>query len=115
MSDSHPLLRLFEAWAAPSSAERYRIVYEVTAEEFYYADPHSGPLHDRPSFLGFLTTFKTRLPDGAVVATGPIDQHQGHACVRFSLTRSGTTVRNGLYFADLDQENRVTRLIGFLE
>lgn len=115
MPDSHPLIRLFEAWSAPASAERYRIVHDTTAEAFYYADPHSGPMRDRTAFLGFLTTFQTRLPDGAIQTTGEIDQHETHARVGFTLTRGGAPVRSGVYFADLDADNRVTRLVGFLE
>lgn len=115
MDENHPILRLLDAWAAPTSAERYRIVCDVTAEDFYYADPHSGPLPNRTEFLGFLNTFKTRLPDGEMTATSPVDQHETHARVDFALSRSGTPVRNGVFFADLDGDNRVSRLVGFLE
>ena len=115
MAEAHPLLRLLEAWGAPSSAERYRIVSEATAEDFYYADPHSGPLGDRAAFIGFLNTFKTRLPDGRIEATGPVDQHETHARVAFTLLRDTGPVRHGVYVADLDSANRVTRLVGFLE
>lgn len=115
MADTHPLLRLFAAWAAPSSAERYRIVCDETADSFYYADPHSGPLYDRATFLGFLNTVKDRLPDGEMTATGPVDQHGPHARVAVTLSRSGTPVRSGVYFADLDSDNRVARLVGFLQ
>lgn len=115
MSDMHPVVRLFSAWGASASAERYRIVCDVTPEEFYYADPHSGPLHGRAAFLGFLNTVKTRLPDGALEPTGPVDAHDGHARVPFALTRSGAPVRQGVYFADLDGTGRVARLVGFLE
>ncbi|WP_108261334.1 hypothetical protein [Mangrovicoccus ximenensis] len=115
MADTHPLLRLLEAWGAPSSAERYRIVAEVTSEDFYYADPHSGPLTDRAAFIGFLNTFKTRLPDGRIEPAGPVDQHETHARVAFILSRDAGPVREGLYVADLAADNTVNRLVGFLE
>ncbi|WP_138467403.1 hypothetical protein [Poseidonocella sp. HB161398] len=115
MADTHPLLRLLEAWGAPSSAERYRIVSEVTSEDFYYADPHSGPLTDRAAFVGFLTTFRTRLPDGRIEPAGPVDQHGPHARLPFTLLRGDGPVRQGLYVADLGSDGTVTRLVGFLE
>ncbi|MEM8554638.1 MAG: hypothetical protein AAGF71_07385 [Pseudomonadota bacterium] len=115
MADTHPLVKLLGAWEADTSEARYRIVQACTTDDFYYADPHSGPLSGQAAFLGFLNIVKTRLPDGAMVPEGKMDQHETHARLPFTLMRSGAPVRSGIYFADLDPNNRVARLVGFLE
>ncbi len=115
MTDTHPILRLFQAWGAPSSEERVRIVEDVTTADFYYADPHSGPLKDRREFLGFLNIVKTRLPDGRLEASSAPDEHGGHVRCAFTLHRDSGPVRHGVYVADLDSDRRITRMIGFLE
>jgi len=115
MTELHPLLRLFQAWSARSSDARYRIVSEVTTDDFRYEDPHSGPLEGRTAFLAFLGIVATRLPDARMEAAGPAEKDDGAVAIPFVLSRAEGPVAHGHYRAGLDADGRLAWVSGTLE
>lgn len=111
----HNLNRLLQAWNDPDAEGRSRILDEtVSPQGFYYADPHlPDPAEGRAAFEEYLTKFTGALPEGEM-EIGPVDQHHDHARVEFRILRAGQPLAQGHYFADLDGEGRVSRLIGFM-
>lgn len=111
----HSLSQFLAAWNEPDAEGRSRILDEtVSPEGLYYADPHlPQPAEGRAAFEDYLTKFTGALPDGQMEA-GPVDEHHGHARVEFRILRAGQPLAQGHYFADLDDEGRISRLIGFM-
>lgn len=110
------LSRLLTAWNEPEAQHRAAILDgALSASGVYYADPHlPEPATDRTAFEDFLDKFTTALPD-AELETGPVLVHHGHARVEAKLSRGDQIIAKGHYFADLDEDGRVARLIGFME
>jgi hypothetical protein len=110
------LSTLLAAWNAPD--EKARSMFLDTAlshEGIYYADPHlPDPVIDRAGLEAFLTEFRRRLPEGHLEA-GAVVMHHTHACTPFVLSDGARRLGSGMFFADLDGEGRVARLVGFVQ
>ena len=104
---------LFRAWGAPE-AERPALIDAAVAPDFYYADPHApAPITSAASFLEFIAGFSRNMPGAAAELVEPVDMHHGHARCTVRFLNGGKVMMTGQYFADLDGEGRVSRLIGF--
>lgn len=111
----HTLTRLLTAWNDPEAEGRAQILDDtLSADGVYYSDPHlPEPAEGRAAFESYLEKFTGALPDGEM-ETGPVDEHHNHARVEFRILRAGQPLAQGHYFAELDGEGRVARLVGFM-
>ena len=82
----------------------------AVGDTFYYADPQTPePMTSLDEFVAFLAHF----PPGASAAViPPADVHHGHARANVAFDFGGKAMV-GQYFADLDGEGRITRIVGF--
>jgi ketosteroid isomerase-like protein len=111
MSDS--IKKSFDAWGETDADKRAAMIADITGNSFYYADPNTPePITSAEAFVEYLAMFTQHMPNaGAQVVS--VSEHHGHARATVAFTAGGKEMMRGQYFADLDAQGRITRLIGF--
>jgi hypothetical protein len=104
---------LFQAWGDPTPEGRAKKTDAAIAQSFTYADPNTPTvITDRDAYLAYIANFAAAMPDAeaSVVA-----QSQTHGCLRATVafSRDGQVMMHGQYFADMDADGQLTRVIGF--
>ena len=104
------LTDFFAAWSETGAEGRAALVRSATADDFYYADPHApAPIRSADDMLEFLGQFP---PGARAEVIDPVDSHHGHARANVRFVMGGNEMV-GQYFADLDAEGRIARIVGF--
>ena len=103
----------FAAWGEADAEKRAQMIADTTGGSFYYADPNTPePITSAEAFVEYLAMFTQHMPNaGAKVVS--VSQHHGHARATVAFTAGGKEMMRGQYFADLDGQGKITRLIGF--
>ena len=103
----------FAAWGETDPARRAELIAASVGASFYYADPNApAPITSAQDYGDYLETFAAHMP-GASATVVSVSTHHGHARATVDFIRDGTAMMRGQYFADLDAEGRILRLIGF--
>ncbi len=109
MSDA--LNRFFAAWGNSDSDSRADLVRSAVSDEFHYADPHAPePITSVDGMLEFLGQFP---PGASAGVIEPVDSHHGHARASVTFDFGGGKSMVGQYFADLDRNGKIIRIVGF--
>jgi hypothetical protein len=110
------LSTLLAAWNASGEGDRSALLDTALAPDgIYFSDPQMpDPVIDRAGLEAFLAEFRRRLPEGHLEA-GAVVMHHTHACTPFVLSDGIRRLGSGMFFADLDGEGRVARLVGFVQ
>ncbi len=108
---STALTRFFAAWGDGDEDSRADLVRSAVSGRFHYADPHAPePIVSVDGMLEFLDRF----PAGAGARViEPVDSHHGHARANVTFDFGDGKSMVGQYFADLDEDGKIVRIIGF--
>lgn len=101
------------AWTESSDAKRQELLQQSWADDGRYTDPISDIL-GRDAMMNVLTGFAQQHPGHAFVLASAIDQH--HNLLRFSWRfehPDGSTIFEGMDFAELADDGRLMRIVGF--
>lgn len=108
------LTAVFSAWGDTDSKSRAATLGAALSTEFYYADPQvSSPITNLDDLSGYLAGFTEHMPGASAQVAGKPSAHNGHVRVFVDFMKDGTRMMRGQYFADLDGNSKITRLIGF--
>lgn len=103
----------FAAWGETDSKARAAILRRVCADSFYYADPNApDPVTSVDGMNDYLAMFTSHMPGGSAKAA-VINPCHSHARVTVDFEKDGAQMMRGQYFADLDGDGRITRMVGF--
>lgn len=111
MSDT--ITSFFAAWGEPDMPKRAAMTAGAISDNFYYADPNAPDvITSLVGFVAYLGMFSKAMP-GASAEVVSVSEHNGHARATVDFKSNGQTMMRGQYFADLDDEGRITRMVGF--
>jgi hypothetical protein len=90
-----------------------RLLAQVWADRATYTDP-TVHLTGRAALVAHIDAVLARYPGSTIEMTSAIDLH--HAVARFAWKKvlaDGTALPEGIDFAELDDDGRLTRIVGF--
>lgn len=102
-----------QAWNEPDLDKRRSLLDSCWADRATYLDP-VAKYEGREELASGCRSFDSRWPGAAVQIVGDVVSHHGWACFAWRVTgRGGETLREGVDFAELDQDRLIRRVIGF--
>jgi hypothetical protein len=102
----------FEAWSTTGPARKAQLA-KVTARDVYYADPNTPePLVGLDALDAHLDMFTRHMP-GASARVAVHTAHHGHVRATVDFLNNGAAMMRGQYFADLDADGKLCRIVGF--
>jgi hypothetical protein len=104
-----------DAWNEPDETNRRRLLERSWAEAGTYTDP-SVHVEGREALVHHAGTFGSRWPGARIVVTGGIAQH--HEMLLFTWRVAGpdgATLREGVDFAEMAEDGRLRRVVGFFD
>ena len=106
----------FAAWTTQDADSRRALLASAISDNFYYVDPRTPePITSVDAMDAYAGQFLEMCPPGAsVTVKDPVDVKLGHARATVAFVMSPEMQQMGQYFADLDANEKITRLIGFV-
>jgi hypothetical protein len=101
------------AWSEADGAARARLLADVWAEGATYTDPraHVTGTHALAAHIGRVLASR---PGARVVRTSAVDTHHGLARFAWRVVEAdGTMLPDGIDFAEVSAEGKLTRIVGF--
>jgi hypothetical protein len=101
------------AWSDPDPKRRREILESVWADGATYTDPtvHAAGID---ALLVHIGTVLARRPSAKVIRTSHVDAHHGVARFAWRVVQAdGTTLPDGLDFAEITPDGRISRIVGF--
>ena len=116
MSDPKSLHDFFAAWTIEDTDGRTAMVASAVSDNFSYSDPRTEqPITDLGAMSDYLSNFLKMCPPGAkVVVSDPVDFNGISARATVQFIMGPDMKQTGQYFADLDSDGKISRLIGFV-
>jgi len=110
------LTDFFAAWTLTEADGRDDMIASAFGDTAYYVDPRTeGALTSIDAICAYVGNFLPMCPPGAKVEVAdPVDTKDGHARATIHFVMSAEMKQTGQYFADLDGNGKITRLIGFV-
>ncbi|WP_227271009.1 hypothetical protein [Roseobacter weihaiensis] len=116
MTETSPFSTVLSAWNEPDETVRRALIDDALSVDFTYDDVHrNAPLTSRVAFEDFLTQFRANVSGITVRLDGPPEVLRGTARFRFIMERDGAPFSRGTYFATLDEDGKINRMIGFMD
>ena len=101
------------AWNEANPTERRRLLEHSVAEDGVLIEPR-GSFEGREAVLERIAGFPERLPGARVLVTSGVDEHHGFARYAWTVLRAdGSTLHDGIDFAELGSDGRLRRVIMF--
>ena len=111
---SSSITSFFDAWGMTDVTARAQAVTSVVSNDVYYVDPSTpAPLNGVQSLVDHVAMFTGNRP-GATAQVADLSEHNGHARATVDFMVNGSLGMRGQYFADLNSEGNITRMIGFI-
>ena len=108
----------FSAWSEPDAVRRAELIQEAIAETFVYSDPRSGTrLSGIEAVSHYVGAFSANAPGWTASVEGADDVNGfTRAVVAFGGEGPDGTemIQHGTYFAEINTDNRLTLLAGFV-
>ncbi|MGF1542418.1 MAG: transposase [Pleurocapsa sp.] len=105
------------AWNSSDSEKRITIMNQVLAENCLYVDSHlPDPIISRESHCLFIDRFKDKFPDLSLKLIAPPDSHHGYFRFNWQILKGdGNLFTQGSFFGEIDRQNQITKLVGFVD
>ena len=112
---STSLTNFFTAWTTADADSRRDLIASAVSDDFYYVDPMtSDPITDVAGMDAYAANFLGMCPPGvSVFVKDPIDEKLGHIRATVVFAMSPEMQQIGQYFADLDADGKIARMIGY--
>lgn len=100
----------FNGWGAEDATANITAAF---GDSVYYCDPQCpAPLTDVAGLAQMVAMFGQHMPGGSAEVV-KIDEHNGHARATVAFKMGDKAMMHGHYFADLDANGKIIRLVGF--
>ena len=105
------------AWNAPDSDNRALLLDKVLASDCIYADSHLPDLVETKELHGqFIDKFRSKFADLQISLVGDIDAHHNFFRFRWQLAKPAEEVfTQGMFFGEVDDQQKISKLVGFVE
>ena len=117
MPEIEPAIREYlAAWNTSDSQTRLSLINKVLAPNCIYADSHLPDLIEaRELHSEFIDKFKSKFPELKIRLVDTPDIHHGFFRFRWQLTQpNGEIFTKGVFFGEINQSNKITKLVGFV-
>jgi hypothetical protein len=105
-----------EAWNAPDSVTRARLLEQSLAPDAELVDPTVGFIRGRDAIGERIAGFTGRFPGGRVTISGDVDEHHGFARYAWTITDAdGATLGRGIDIVERGDGGRLRRVIMFVD
>ena len=118
MSDqTQVIIKYLAAWNAKNAEERLPLIEKTLASNCLYADSHLPNLiEDRESHSQFIDQFKSKFPELRISLIKEPEIHHGFFRFHWQLTKpNGEVFIKGNFFGEMNQDNLITKLVGFVD
>jgi hypothetical protein len=106
--------RYVDSWRAREAAQRRAIFSTCLASGCVYSDPLTSA-HGWDELAQYMVDLDRQIP-GAHFVTDQFFAHQRRSVARWRmLNGAGTTLSQGISYAEYDAEDRLTRMTGFFD
>lgn len=105
--------RYIEAWAEKSPEKIQEILEEVWTPTSTYEDPLTAELTGYDGVIGHIRKFQELRPDARIELNSLVDQYHQMGRFHWILIMPDGTVSYGTDFVEFDENNRLSRVIGF--
>jgi hypothetical protein len=104
------------AWNSANREERVKLMTEVLAENCLYVDSHlPDPLSNSELHCQFIDRFRAKFPDLSLKLVSSPDLHHGYFRFNWQMLKSdGDLFTQGSFFGEINEENKITKLVGFV-
>ena len=107
---THALETFFDAWADGNADA----VEAAAMPDIHYQDPGTpDPLHGTKAVADYISLFAQHVP-GATAKVAHMSEVGGAVRVTIAFRMPDGMEKHGQYFADLSEDGRIARLIGFV-
>ncbi|GAB4526756.1 MAG: nuclear transport factor 2 family protein [Pleurocapsa sp.] len=105
------------AWNSSDSEARMTIMNRILAEKCLYVDSHlPDPIVGRESHCLFIDRFKDKFPDLSLKLIATPDLHHGYFRFNWQIIKAdGNLFTQGSFFGEINEENQITKLVGFVD
>jgi hypothetical protein len=109
-----PIIQMYDqAWNAPDTAERRRLLDEVLTEDCELVEPR-GRFSGRRAIIDRINGFTDRFPGARVDITTGVDEHNGFARHGWSIfDRDGSELLRGIDVVERAADGRLRRIVMF--
>ena len=116
MTETNALKDFFAAWTTNDADSRRALIASAIGARFHYVDPRTPePITSAPAMDAYAGQFLENCPPGASVEVlEPVDVKLGHFRATVMFVMSPEMRQTGQYFGDLDDNGKITRLVGFV-
>jgi len=103
----------FDAWGMADS-DRMQALQDAAHPDLIYTDPNTAePVVGLGAMDQYLAMFIQHMPGSAAKAVS-VDTHFNYARVTVDFLMKGAATMRGQYFAELDDDGRISRMVGFI-
>jgi hypothetical protein len=109
------IARYLDCWNETDPVARRTVIEEVWAADAEYTDP-LAEAHGLAEIEALIAGAQSQFPGLVFTPVGPVDAHHRQARFRWALgPEGGQSLVEGFDVAVLDEENKITIVLGFLD
>ena len=105
------------AWNSPDREKRVALMTKVLAENCLYVDSHlPEPIATRELHCQFIDRFRDKFPDLSLNLASSPNSHHGYFRFSWQMLRpNGDLFTQGSFFGEVNEQHKVTKLVGFVD
>jgi hypothetical protein len=109
------MARYLDCWNETDPVARRKVIEEVWAADAEYTDP-LAEVNGRAEIDALIAAAQSQFPGLVFTPAGPVDAHHRQVRFRWALgPAGGESLVEGFDVAVLDEENKITTVLGFLD
>ncbi len=104
-------------WNSSTNNQRMDLMEKVLAQNCVYFDSHlPEPTEGRDLHCQFIDRFRDKFSDLSLELTSTPDAHHGYFRFTWKMLKGdGNIFVQGTFFGDLDPQDKITKLVGFVD
>jgi hypothetical protein len=103
-------------WNITDEEARRETARRIFSADFRYVDVHTPQqVHGLDAFLAVPKGFRQFAPDAEVQASELIQSHHDVGRIAFNIMRDSKHYSSGMFFMEFDEQQKISKIIGFID
>ncbi len=104
-------------WNSNNSEQRKELMKQVLTQDCLYFDSHlPEPTEGKDLHCQFIDRFRSKFDDLSLKLTSTPTTHHGYFRFTWQMVKADQSIFvQGNFFGELDQEDKITKLVGFVD
>ncbi|CCQ64168.1 hypothetical protein [Crocosphaera watsonii] len=104
-------------WNSSKPEDRLLLMKKVLAENCLYLDSHlPKPVDNIETHCQLIESFREKFPEISLQLSTAPDSHHGHFKLTWKMvTKNGDVFLGGNFFGEVNQQTKITKLVGFVD